>query len=45
MITLALLKMNSNGGPLWTNSVLQGGLPFASVDDAGITHVTTTGSR
>ncbi|MEI9863550.1 MAG: hypothetical protein WDN00_03140 [Limisphaerales bacterium] len=40
--TLALLKMNSNGVPILTNSVSQLGLPFAGVDDAGITHVATT---
>ena len=42
VITLGLLKLNSNGVPLVTNSVPQGGLPAASVDDAGITHVSTT---
>ncbi len=41
-IVMGLLKMNSNGAPLWTNSVPQLGLPSASVDDVGITHVSTT---
>jgi uncharacterized delta-60 repeat protein len=38
----AVLKFNTNGAPLWTNSVPQLGLSAASVDDAGITHVSTT---
>lgn len=41
-IITGLLKMNSNGVPLWTNSVPQLGVPVASVDDAGISHVSTT---
>ena len=38
----AVLKFNTNGVPLWTNSVPQLGLSAASVDDAGIIHVSTT---
>ena len=45
---LAILKSDSNGLPIWTNVVpapitgIGFGLPMPSVDDAYVTHVTTT---
>ena len=37
-----LLKFNTSGVPFWTNSIPQTGLLAGSVDDAGVTHVSTT---